>query len=108
RTQSMTWMTGLEWADAFKEGNTLGFGIGGPEWVTQTKGGLTPNDGNMAMELWYKFQVTDNIAVTPAIFYLSRPFGGLTGTNANYGGLQNNANPTFGTFGYLLKTTFRF
>ena len=109
RTQSMAWMTGLEWNDAFQEGNTLGFGLGGPEWVTQTQGGISPNDGNMAMELWYKVQVTDNIAVTPAIFYLSRPFGGLTGTAANYGGLQSGtANPSFGTLGYLLKTTFRF
>jgi hypothetical protein len=108
RAQTMAWMAGLEWADAFKEGNTLGFGIGGPEWVTSQVNGAAPNDGNMAMELWYKFQVTDNIAVTPAIFYLSRPFGGLTGTAANYGGLQSDANPTFGTFGYLLKTTFRF
>jgi len=109
RTQSMAWMTGLEWNDAFREGNTPGFGLGGPEWVTQTQGGITPNDGNMAMELWYKVQVTDTIAVTPALFYLSRPFGGLTGTAANYGGLQSGtANPSFGTLGYLLKTTFRF
>ena len=38
-----------------------------------------------------------NIAVTPAIFWLSRPQGELTG--------QGN---TFNSFGYLLQTTFRF
>ena len=25
------------------------------------------------MELWYSFQVTDNIQVTPAVYWLSRP-----------------------------------
>jgi len=105
RTQSMAWMAGLQWDDAFVEGNVLGFGLGGPEWVTQTKGGVTPNDGNMAFELWYKYQVTDNISVTPAVFYLSRPFGQQTGTSNRFGGAGTTE---FGTFGYLLKTTFRF
>jgi len=105
RTQTMAWMAGLEWADLFQEGNTLGFGIGGPEWVTSQVNGVAPNDGNMAMELWYKFQVTDNIAVTPALFYLSRPFGQLTGSGPNFGG---SGTTSFGTVGYLLKTTFRF
>ena len=35
-------------------------------------------DGNYAWEFWYQFQVTDNISVTPAIYYLSRPLGDLT------------------------------
>ena len=45
------------------------------------------DDGNYAFELYYDFQVTDNITVTPALFYLSRPFGEETGTSAKYGGL---------------------
>jgi carbohydrate-selective porin OprB len=73
--------------------------------MTALKGGDTPNDGNMVMELWYKFQVSDNISVTPALFYLSRPFGQLTGTSARYGGAGTDS---FGTFGYLVKSTFRF
>lgn len=105
RSQSQSWMAGLEWDDAFMDDNALGFGIGGAQWVTAVKGGGTPNDGNMVMELWYKFQVSDNISVTPALFYLSRPFGELTGTSARYGGAGTNS---FGTLGYLVKSTFRF
>jgi hypothetical protein len=105
RSQSQSWMAGLEWDDAFIDDNALGFGIGGGQWVSAQKGGGTPNDGNMVMELWYKFQVSDNISVTPALFYLSRPFGELTGTSARYGGLGTTS---FGTLGYLVKTTFRF
>lgn len=105
RTQSMAWMAGLQWDDAFMDGNSLGFGVGGPQWVTQQKGGASPNDGNMAFELWYKFQATDNISITPAVFYLSRPFGQQTGSSDRFGGAGTTQ---FGTFGYLLKTTFRF
>jgi carbohydrate-selective porin OprB len=39
-------------------------------------------DGNYAWEWWYQFQVTDNISVTPAIYYLSRPYGDLTNGQA--------------------------
>ena len=57
------------------------------------------------MELYYQFQVTDNISVTPAIFYVSRPFGELTGVNSKTGGTGAEQ---FNTFGYLVKTSFRF
>ena len=53
-------------------------------------------DGQYAWEWWYMFQVTDNITVTPAIFYLSRPFGTTT------------QGETFNQFGGLVKTTFQF
>ena len=76
-----------------KDGNTLGLGISGPQWVT--KGSQRDNDSGLAVELWYKYQVTDNISITPAVFYLSNPLG-----NATVG--------DFGTIGYLMKTTFRF
>ena len=59
-------------------------------------------DGNYAWEWWYMFQVTDNISVTPAIFYLSRPLG------ANTTGLADSSDETFNNFGGLVKTTFRF
>ncbi|MDA7634199.1 carbohydrate porin, partial [bacterium] len=60
-------------------------------------------DGNYAWEWWYQFQVTDNISVTPAIYYLSRPYGDLTN-----GELNGDRNDTFNNFGGLLKTTFKF
>jgi len=93
---TQSWMVGLNWKDAFVKGNVLGMAVGQPTFVT---GGTdnTPADGNYAWEWFYKFQVSDNIAVTPAIFWLSRPQGELTG-NGN----------TFNSFGYLVQTTFRF
>jgi hypothetical protein len=93
---TQSWMVGLNWKDAFVKGNVLGMAVGQPTFVT---GGTdnTPADGNYAWEWFYRFQVSDNIAVTPAIFWLSRPQGEFTG-NGN----------TFNTFGYLVQTTFRF
>jgi len=101
---SQGWTVGLNWKDAFMEGNLLGFAIGQPQFETERENG-TPDDGNYAMELYYQFQVTDNIAVTPAIFYVSRPFGELTGSGPLTGGEDASS---FNTFGYLVKTTFRF
>ena len=51
------------------------------------------------------FQVTDNITVTPALFYLSRPFGQQTGSSASTGGAGAD---TFSTLGGLVLTTFKF
>ena len=68
---------------------------------TNAATGLSPNDGNYAWEWWYKFQVTDNISVTPAIFYLSAPLGQEIRT-AGF----NDA--TLSNFGGLVKTTFKF
>ena len=74
--------------------------VGQPIFATSLKGDLTPADGNYVWEWWYQFQVTDNISVTPALFYLSRPEGQNT-----Y--LDDNDN-TFSQLGGLVKTTFNF
>lgn len=95
-TQMQSWYVGLQWADAFVKGNALGMAVGQPTFVT-TSGSNGKGDGQYAWEAWYKFQVTDNIAVTPAVYYLSNPNGGQT----TYG-------QTFNNFGGLIKTTFRF
>lgn len=122
-TQMQSWQLGLQWNDLFAKGNAAGFSFGQPTYVTGLSqnglrkpygysGGRTrtqnvymgfydtpngPNDGNYAFEWWYKFQVSNNISVTPAIFYLSRPNGQFT---AN--GETNNA------FGGLVQTMFKF
>ncbi len=105
---SQHWFVGLNWKDAFMKGNLLGAAIAQSNFKTSMKNYGDNNgarDGNYSMELYYQFQVTDNIAVTPTIFYLSRPYGQLTGSSASYGG--NNAD-SFNMFGYLVQTTFRF
>ena len=102
--QTQSWQVGLQWADAFVKGNAAGIAVGQPTFVTGLKnsdcknnGCGAPNDGNYALEAFYKFQVTNNISVTPALFYLSRPNGQYT---AN--GETNNV------FGGLVQTQFKF
>ena len=91
-------------------GNRLGFAIRQPQFATALKNQGKDNtgyadDGNYAMELYYDFQVTDNISVTPALFYLSRPFGQETGDGPKTGGTGAK---TFSTLGGLVTTTFKF
>jgi carbohydrate-selective porin OprB len=110
RTQAQGWLVGLNWQDAFMRGNRLGFAAGQPQFVTALKnqgknGNGYADDGNYAFELYYDFQVTDNITVTPALFYLSRPFGQETGASASRGGAGAD---NFSTLGGLVLTTFKF
>ena len=67
--ESASWYVGLEWADAFLEGNSLGMAVGQPTFDTDADRGA-----GYAWEFFYKFQVTDNISVTPAITYLAKPY----------------------------------
>ena len=84
-----SWMVGLQWADAIIKGNAFGIGLG-----------ETNTDLNQfGLEVWYKFQVTDNISVTPAIFWVEN--GGAD--NVNF----VNVSPK-DSFGAVLKTTFKF
>ena len=113
---TQSWYVGLQWADAFMKGNTLGMAVGQPSFVTDVSyrndfddASNFVADGNYAWEWWYQFQVTDNISVTPAIYYLSRPYGDLTnGQGSAFGGNRGDRNDTFNNFGGLLKTTFKF
>jgi len=91
---SQSWYLGFQWGDFLLKGNTFGFAFGQPTFVTSS--GF--NDGNYAWEWWYKMQVTDNISVTPAIYYLSAPLGAL----------QKDSGQSFNSFGGLIKTTFKF
>jgi hypothetical protein len=113
---TQSWYVGLQWADAFIKGNTLGMAVGQPTFVTgidyrdaAEDAGFSDfvADGNYAWEWWYQFQVTDNISVTPAIYYLSRPYGDVTDGRGDVVG-GDRSNDTFNNFGGLLKTTFKF
>ena len=94
---SQSWMVGLQWTDVFAQGNDFGFAVGQAVFATSMTGGVNPDDGNYALEGWYKFQVTDKISVTPALFYLSRPMGQRTPVGQG-----------FSSIGALVKTTFKF
>ena len=84
-TTTTTWQVALQWNDAFVKGNALGMSYGD----TATGGNLVPTTNTY--EVFYKFQVTDNIAVTPAYFWIQG--GGTGGADANGG---------------IIKTTFKF
>ncbi|EAU70861.1 possible porin [Synechococcus sp. BL107] len=98
---SQSWYVGLEWSDVFIEGNSFGMAVGQPTFITDidVKGRKNESDyiagSGYAWEFFYKFQVTDNITVTPAVHYLSKPYAGQDsdGLNAMSG---------------LIKTTFKF
>jgi carbohydrate-selective porin OprB len=64
------------------------------------------DDGNYAWEWWYKWQVSDNISITPAIFYLSRPLGQSTTNVAFDGGRDRDRD--FSLLGGLVQATFTF
>jgi hypothetical protein len=84
-TTTTTWQVALQWNDAFIKGNALGMSYGD----TQTGGNVSGPSNTY--EVFYKFQVTDNIAVTPAYFWIQ---GGATGGADTNGG--------------IIKTTFKF
>ncbi len=112
KSTSQSWYVGLQWSDVFIKGNSAGMAVGQPTFLTSVTAANLPGipsrsaviDGNYAWEWWYKFQVTDNISVTPALYYLSAPLGQLS---KNIGGLPNTGSE-FNNFGGFLKTTFKF
>jgi hypothetical protein len=86
-TDSQSWFVGLQWDDAFVSGNSAGVAVGQPPNAE----GLE-NDSVM-LEFFYKLQVTDNISVTPAVFYVSND-------------AAQKANSS--EWGAVVQTTFRF
>ena len=64
-TNSDSWFVGLQWQDAFVAGNAAGIAVGQAP-SAETAG---VEDATM-LEIFYKFQVTDNISITPALFYV--------------------------------------
>ena len=99
---SQSWQVSLHWDDAFIQGNIAGMAVGQATFATDLVGGDTPFDGNYVWEWFYGFQVTDNVTVTPSLFYLSRPLGQLTVEG------EQGKEGTFSQFGAVLRTTFNF
>jgi hypothetical protein len=85
-TDSQSWFAGLQWEDVFVGGNSAGVAIG------QAPTGEDLEKATM-LEVFYKYQVSDNISVTPAIFYASDNQR-LADNSSNWGG--------------VIQTTFRF
>ena len=81
-----SWMAGLQWKDVFMKGNSAGFAIGSPLFIEDENGTM--------YELFYKYKVSNNITVTPAIFWISNN--------------HNDGNDGDGTWGGVIQTTFKF
>jgi hypothetical protein len=101
---TQSWTVGLQWKNAFRKGNSAGMAVGQPTFVTSTRNGTTPFDGNYAWEWWYKYKVSDQISVTPMLFFLSNP-SSLGAGNAQTAA-SNVTNPN--VFGGLLTAQFKF
>jgi hypothetical protein len=84
-SDSQSWMVGLQWDDAFMEGSDAGFAVGQPPFTGR-------RNNSMLYELWYKWQVTDNISITPALFY----------------GDEVTSNSGNDAWGGVIQTTFKF
>jgi hypothetical protein len=84
---SHSWYLGLQWDDAFAKGNAAGIAIG------QNPSAGTGIDDPLSLELFYKFQVTDNISITPGLFYIT--------DSSNQVGNQD-------LWGGVIQTQFRF
>ncbi|MFO0104896.1 MAG: porin, partial [Cyanobium sp.] len=66
---SQSWLVGLQGSDVLAKGNSFGMGVGQPAFATATRNGADTEQGVWAWEWWVQWQVSDAIAVTPAIFY---------------------------------------
>jgi hypothetical protein len=82
---SQSWMAGLQWNDVFWEGNAAGFAVGQPPFTGSS-------DESMLYEIFYRFRVSDNITITPALFY----------------GNDVTTNSGESAWGGVVQTTFRF
>ncbi len=78
-TDSQSWFAGLQWEDVFVDGNSAGVAIG------QAPTGEDLEKATM-LEFFYKYQVSDNISITPAIFYASDNQR-LADDSSNWGGV---------------------
>ncbi|MEB3308001.1 MAG: iron uptake porin [Cyanobacteriota bacterium] len=81
-----SWMTGLKWDNVFMKGNSAGFALGMPLFVEGSSG--------MMYEVFYKYKVSDNITVTPSLFWISNSY--------------NDSNNGSSSFGGVIQTTFKF
>jgi len=85
-TDSQSWMAAVQWQDVFVDGNSAGVAVG------QAPTGEDLEKATM-LEIFYKYQVSDNISVTPAVFYASDNQR-LVGNSSNWGA--------------VVQTTFKF
>ena len=99
---SASWFAGFQWDNAFIKGNAAGVAFGQPSFSN------TPAQSDPWLVEWfYRFQVSDNISVTPTLFYGT----GISNTrSSSSGGGSGNSGSgtTFQGLGGVIQTTFKF
>ncbi|KEF42122.1 MAG: hypothetical protein ER33_07790 [Cyanobium sp. CACIAM 14] len=111
--RSRSWYAGLVWNDVLGVGNSLGVALGSPSHLTalRTLSGSAIDDRGLAYEVFYRIAVSDHLTLTPALFWLSRPQGALTGL-ADVAQALNGPYPpgteTLGVWAGLIRATLRF
>ena len=103
---SQYWLIVLKWDDVFDVGNDLGVGFGMPNFATEIADEYTANDANYLLKLYASFQVTNNIQIMPLVLWISRPLGHYTASLS--GDQDQDGASTFGIFGGLIQSVFRF
>lgn len=76
------WLVGLAFPDLFVEGSNAGILAGSPDTWVDDPGGDYP----IQVEGYYSFPVTDNINITPGVYYLTNANG--NGDDAVVGGVR--------------------
>ena len=100
-----TGLHGLNFKDVFLQGNKAGFAIGGVPTVGSNDSGWGKDQSMpIALETWYQFQVSDNISVTPGVFWISGQNAEKTG---RYGQVEVSGSGG-NVWGGVVKTEFKF
>ena len=106
---TQSWMVGLQWKNAFVNGNYLGFGFGSPNYVAYAKTTDAQtryfNDKSYMFEVWYAFNLSDKLSIVPSVYYLSNPYGDVA---YNFNSGSNGSGTPFYSMGFVLKTIFKF
>jgi hypothetical protein len=79
-TNTSTWFAGLQWSDVFAKGNGAGIAYGQPG----NAAGLSDKSG--LLEIFYKYRVSDNISITPAVIYVANNQA-FQNSSSNWGGV---------------------
>ena len=112
--RSRSWYSGLVWSDVLGVGNSLGLAVGSPAHVIaiQTPSQSSLDDRGLAVEIYYRIQLSDELWVTPALFWLSRPRGALSGSadlsQALLFPAASGGDASLGVWAGLIRTTLRF
>jgi hypothetical protein len=93
---SKYWFVGLQWDDAFIKGNAAGVSFGQPNYAA----GATLDSPWLA-EFFYKYQVSNNVSITPTLFYAS-------GVNNNKENSNGPGQSSFSGLGGVIQTVFKF